>query len=400
MYKKIQKIYRSLDWSVAIIAILIIVVDYLLLARTRDYSLKVYNDPNAMLFSQTLWFIIGFITMIGISLLDYHYWRRIALILEGLTIIILIGTIISISGRTDNSILLTPNIPLFLFDKIPLFYINIRSLAIFSTTIYVSTWLYSKRKVIHDIQYGLFPLAIILGYTGGLLILIPDVTGAALIFITGLFLFFLLGDVRHIFVFILTSLISGWFVVRFSATGQVRVFDYLRIIRDPSNSSLQLYVNMINSGGYWGSNLLLSHYSTPDLFTFGTYATIVNQCGLVIGLLLIILIILFVVRGNSIMRRAKDLYGQLLAVGVVFMIGIRYILALAVILGYLPVATIDLPLIGLAGTDLIVIFIGIGILLSVSRFSGKIGREELADNLTNTSTSNNVAKQFIERLFP
>ena len=100
-------------------------------------------------------------------------------------------------------------------------------------------------------------------------------------------------------------------------------------------------------------------------------ATWAEETGLIGVLLIIILFALFIWRGSLIAMRANDKFGSLLAIGVTTMIGIQAIFNIAVVSSSMPVTGISLPFCSYGGTSLIILFISVGLLLSVSRLSKK-----------------------------
>src|ERR1051326_8742027 len=96
------------------------------------------------------------------------------------------------------------------------------------TVIYLSVWMHSKREQLHDIQWGLIPLAVILGFIGGLIYIQPDLSAPAPIFLLGGLIFFLGGgDLKQIFMLMVVAVIVGVLVVMISSTGQTRVGAYV-----------------------------------------------------------------------------------------------------------------------------------------------------------------------------
>ena len=59
--------------------------------------------------------------------------------------------------------------------------------------VYMAAWLSSRRTKIRSIAYGLLPFSMILGIVGGLVMLQPDLSTAAVIFVVCGTMFFLAG---------------------------------------------------------------------------------------------------------------------------------------------------------------------------------------------------------------
>ena len=66
---------------------------------------------------------------------------------------------------------------------------------------------------------------------------------------------------------------------------------------------------------------------------------------------------------------APDLFGSLIATGIVCMIGIQVLINVAVITNTIPTTGMPLPFISYGGSSLLFTMAAIGILLNISRYS-------------------------------
>jgi cell division protein FtsW len=88
--------------------------------------------------------------------------------------------------------------------------------------------------------------------------------------------------------------------------------------------------------------------------------------GLVGSVLTVIAFLLFTYFGMRIALRSKDLFGKILASGIVFMIGIQVVINMGAVTGVFPITGIPLPLISFGGTSLVFTLCEIGILLNIA----------------------------------
>ena len=72
-------------------------------------------------------------------------------------------------------------------------------------------------------------------------------------------------------------------------------------------------------------------------------------------------------RGLRIAQRAPDMFGRLVAVGIVSWIFIQAMINIMAISGIIPLTGIPLPFISYGGTSLVVLLTAIGILLNISK---------------------------------
>ena len=65
--------------------------------------------------------------------------------------------------------------------------------------------------------------------------------------------------------------------------------------------------------------------------------------------------------------KAPDMFGSLIAIGIISLLGLQAIVNIAVVTGTIPVTGMPLPFFSYGGTSMIVNLIAVGILISVSR---------------------------------
>ncbi|MEG0895607.1 MAG: FtsW/RodA/SpoVE family cell cycle protein, partial [Oscillospiraceae bacterium] len=96
---------------------------------------------------------------------------------------------------------------------------------------------------------------------------------------------------------------------------------------------------------------------------------ICEELGLVGGLIVITMFIVFTFKGYKIAKNASDRFGFMLAVGIVTHICVQAILNIAVVTNTIPNTGISLPFFSYGGTALLMQFGEMGILLNISRNS-------------------------------
>ena len=97
------------------------------------------------------------------------------------------------------------------------------------------------------------------------------------------------------------------------------------------------------------------------------FSVICEELGLVGGIALILLFIFLIWRLMVVITNANDLYGSLLAVGVMAHISVQVLINIAVVTNTIPNTGIPLPFISYGGTSLVFLLIEMGIVLSVAR---------------------------------
>ncbi|HTX92020.1 MAG TPA: putative peptidoglycan glycosyltransferase FtsW [Anaerolineales bacterium] len=363
-YRRTRTSTGDLILIAAVIALVIFGM-LMLYSASTDFSLLNYNSPTYMFNKQLIWLVIGTLAAFVVSRIDYHQWRRYALPTIAVTIVLLVAVLFI--KDTRNGAVRT------IFGGS----IQPSEMAKLATILYLSVWLYSKRDYMHVMQLGLIPLGVILGGIGGLIYLEPDLSAAVTIFILGGLLFFLAGgELRQIILFCLVALVAGWIVVQFSSTGRARLASYMAGLKDPLKSSDHVIWSLeaVFKGKLFGvgiGNATTKLIGLPFSATDSIFAVIVEELGLVGALGLISLYGILLWRGLVIASRAPDTLGSVMAAGVTFWIVIEAIINMSMMIGLLPVAGNALPFISAGGSNLVSSLTAIGILLSISRQSGR-----------------------------
>ena len=245
--------------------------------------------------------------------------------------------------------------------------------------IYMSAWLGSKNMRIRSLTYGFLPFAVLVGIVGALVIAQPDLSTAVVIFLVSGLMFFLAGaDMRQIalsigaimllvFVAISAELLPEYAVDRISS--------YTAGVRDLTQTSYHTQQGLIaiSYGGWTGVGLGAGeakfNNTLPAPHTDSIFAVIGEELGVLGTGAVLLLYIIFVLRGFQISRRAPDAFGALMVAGVTVWVATKAVLNIAVMTALLPPTGLPLPFISFGGSSMVVLLAGVGMLLSVHRFT-------------------------------
>ncbi|MTI79809.1 MAG: FtsW/RodA/SpoVE family cell cycle protein [Firmicutes bacterium] len=127
----------------------------------------------------------------------------------------------------------------------------------------------------------------------------------------------------------------------------------------------------IGSGGIIGAGLGAGKPGLiPAVHTDFIFAAVVEEMGLVGGIGIIILFLIFVYRGLKIAIQAKDQFSALMAVGLTSLMGLQVFIIIAGVIKLLPLTGVTLPYMSYGGSSLVVNFLLLGLLLNVSHKAG------------------------------
>ena len=128
----------------------------------------------------------------------------------------------------------------------------------------------------------------------------------------------------------------------------------------------------IGSGGIFGVGFgrsVMKHCYVSEPANDMIFAILCEELGLIGALIALGLFLLLVLRGCTVALRATDVYSRLIAFGISAKMAIQVLLNVAVVTNSIPNTGISLPFFSYGGSSLIMLFLEMGILLSVSRYS-------------------------------
>lgn len=373
----VRTAYRPRPLHLQIDVILLLAVAALLVfglimvySASWDQNQTFCDSPSCVLENQLKWAIIGLAVAIACVFFNFHRYPRYVLLGMLLTIGLLIVVLIVQDVRNNSARSLTGG------SGRP------SELAKLMIILYMAVWLNAKRDVINNIYFGLIPMTFILGIVGGLILLQPDLSAAATIFILGGLLFFLANsDWRQIVLVFVVSVLIGLLIVQVFPGGYEKIASYVTGLNDPSAAGfhVQRSIEAIASGGLFGVGIgkgVTKFTGLPFSWTDSIFSVIVEETGLLGGFAIIFLYGVILWRGLKIAGAAKDMLGKLLAGGVTFWITLEALFNMGFLVGLLPSAGNALPFISAGGTSMVTSLVGIGILFNVNRITQLESREE------------------------
>ncbi|HJX72299.1 MAG TPA: FtsW/RodA/SpoVE family cell cycle protein [Bacteroidales bacterium] len=105
----------------------------------------------------------------------------------------------------------------------------------------------------------------------------------------------------------------------------------------------------------------------PQPYSDFIYAIIIEEYGLVGGIMVMFLYLYLLFRAGVIVRKSTRTFPAFLAIGLTILIVMQAMINMAVAVNILPVTGQPLPIISMGGTSIVFTCVAIGILLSVSR---------------------------------
>jgi rod shape determining protein RodA len=178
---------------------------------------------------------------------------------------------------------------------------------------------------------------------------------------------------RHLLGLLGTAVVSVPFVLIGLVTDyqRERIALWLNPGSDPQGAGFNILQGKISigSGGIFGKGLTEGAQTQLDYLRTETtdyvFSVLGEELGLIGALVLFALFIVLLWRALRVAELSRDLFGRLLATGIVIFILLQTFINVGVNVGLLPVTGIPLPFVSQGGSSLITLFVGLGILQSI-----------------------------------
>ena len=150
---------------------------------------------------------------------------------------------------------------------------------------------------------------------------------------------------------------------------KVRVAMWRNPWSDPTDKGYQIIQALlaIGSGGLFGVGLGQgTPEKIPAYYNDFIFAVICEQLGQVFGVLLLAVYVLLILRGVTVVARARRSFEMLLGCGVLAMLGIQTFMIVAGVIKMIPLTGVTMPFLSYGGSSLLSCMAMIGILHGAS----------------------------------
>lgn len=379
--------------AVILLTLLSLLVIY---SSTGTLAYRLSKSAESYLFKQFAFTAIGFMIIYFAHRINYTLYSRAALILFVLSIPLLIYTLFFGAEINQGT----------RWIKLPIINLTFQTsdMAKLALFMYLSRQLSRSQQQIKDFKQGFLPLIVPVGIIC-VLIAPANLSTALLIGATSLLLMFIgRVSVKHIAATLGIALIPLVFLltVAFSyydreehqskdlpailSVGRIptwikRIQDFAYADKIESAYQVQQAKIAIAKGGWFGLGPGNSEQRNflPHPYSDFIYAIIIEEYGLVGGVLILFLYILFLFRSIRIFKKCPFAFGAFLALALSFTLVIQALVNMAVNVNLFPVTGVPLPLVSMGGSSFLFTCMAIGIILSVAGNAEKMeGQQQQA----------------------
>jgi cell division protein FtsW len=327
-------------------------------------AIKKFGSDYFFLKKQALFAFAGIVVLVVSRHFPYRYYRVLAYPLLGLSLVLLAVIQFTNLGLSVGGSIRWLRLGSFSFQP--------SELARIALVIYLAYSMEKKRERIKNFSIGFIPHVMVLGVFVVLIFMQPDFGSVVILgALTWIMLF--IGGVRfsQLFASLLVILPVGYLFLINAEYRAKRILGFLNPWEYPADEGYQMVHSLMafGTGGLWGTGIGKGYqklFYLPEPHTDFIFSVIGEELGLLGVLIIIGLYAWIVMRGIAIARKAQDLFGAYLAVGLTVAMGLQIVVNMGVALGLLPTKGLTLPLLSYGGTSLLINMASIGILMNIS----------------------------------
>lgn len=358
-------------WLLGIVVLLVLVGQVMVFNTTYFYAFEHYNNPYLFVWKHHIALVLGVSSMALVAWLSSATYQRFTYPILLLAVLGLI--VVFVPGFTSGKVNRWIHLGLLNFQP--------SEFAKGAVVLYLAYSLTKKAERLHNFMSGVLPHLLVVGLVSLLIVIEPDLGGAAFVSLSLFVLLFVAGArKRHL---LLLSGCGGLLLaygVMSADYRSARLLSFLDPVAHQRTGGYQLSQSLLafGAGGVNGVGLGESQqkmFYLPEAHTDFVFAVLGEETGLWGTGGILLLFGLLGGRGVRVALRHPHAFGRLLAFGCTFLLVGQAGLNMAVALGMLPTKGLPLPFISYGGSSLLMALVYAGVLLGLSR---EIRRENQA----------------------
>jgi len=362
---------NSLDFPMLVTIIILLCIGLIMVATASSYyALNNYGDSNYFLIRQAIFAVVGVVAMIVISRIDYQKYKKWAYIGYGVTLALLAAVLIPGIGKSVNGATRWLGFGSLTFQPSEIMKVML--------VVAVSTYIANNRKKLNTLKGYLVPV-LLLGAVVVVMFLQKHMSGTIVMMVAACSIIFASGikiKARYVIIAIVVAVIAFAIFISAEEFRAQRIFSFLNPEEDIRGGNWQAAQSIyaIGSGGVFGLGLGQSRQKylwLPEAQTDFIFSVLSEEFGFLGSVTVLGIFTFFIYRGYKIAMTCKDMYGSMVASGIVSVFAFQIMVNLAVVTCSMPVTGMPLPFFSYGGTALFINLCAMGVLLSISRNCSK-----------------------------
>jgi cell division protein FtsW len=327
-----------------------------------------YGNANYFVLRQAIFACVGLVALLVFMRLDYHHLQILSvpmLLLSLAGLIIVLSPLGVERNGAQRWIEFGPaSVQPSEFAKL-------------AVIVYISAWLAARGSDVKQFSLGFLPFVIFLSVVGALIIAEPDMGTTIIIVLVACTLFFVAGaPISHLALLLGAGGTVSYLVIQTREYQLDRLTSFFSPESDPEGVGFQIIQLLValGSGGPLGIGWAESrqkHLYVPGAHTDGVFAILGEEIGF-IGLMFILgVFAFFIFRALRVTLASRDNFATFLGIGIISWISYQMLINILGITRTIPLSGVPLPFLSYGGSALIALMAGVGILLSISRYTAE-----------------------------
>lgn len=367
-----KKLLSKLDKPLLIVTIIFFIFGLIMIlsASSMESFMRYNYSPYHYFIRQLIFLIIGLFAFLFVIIFPTKNYKKLAPFLLFIIIMSLVGLLIY--GHAANSAVS--------WYKIGPITIQPSEFAKLAVILYLAVY-YEKNKDVLDNQWNIIKPILFVIVIAVLVTIQPDLGTAIIITLITLMIFYAVPidkKYRSIFNKIFIGAIFIVAIVLITTGGkflqdyQLERFNFIRPCeRYQEDSGYQLCNSFIafKNGGLKGQgigNSTQKYLYLPESYTDFIYPIIVEEWGLIVGIIILFLYMLVLFRIIKIARRASNLRNSLISYGVFSYLLTHIMINLMGVMGIIPLTGVPLPFLSYGGSYAVCLMISLGLVQRVA----------------------------------
>ncbi len=327
-------------------------------------ALKKYGSDYLFLKKQAFFALLGLVALVACRHIPYQWYRPLTYPLLVLALICLVAIQYTDYGFSAGGSTRWLRIGKLTFQP--------SEFARFAMIVFLAYSMDKKGEKLKAFSIGFLPHVFIFSILAVFIFRQPDF-GSAVILGALTWLMMFVGGVRcrHLFASLLGLLPVAYYLLINAEYRAKRLLSFLDPWHYSADEGYQIVHSLMafGTGGIWGAGIGKGYqklFYLPEPHTDFIFSIIGEEFGLVGVFVIIALYVLVLMKGIQIARRAPDVFGSLMAIGLTAALGLQVCVNMGVALGLLPTKGLALPFLSYGGTSLLLNMASVGILMNIS----------------------------------
>lgn len=367
-----KKTLSKLDKPLLIISIIFFIFGLIMIlsASSMESYMRYNYSPYHYFFRQLIFIVIGFIVFLFTIIFPTKNYKKLDVFLMLLIITSLVGLLVY--GYAANNAVS--------WYKIGPITVQPSEFAKLAVIIYLASY-YEKNKDKMDIQWNIIKPILFIVVIVALVAIQPDMGTALIIMLITLIVFYgvpiskknrLMFNkifVGGVIVVVLVLITSGGKLLKSYQLERFNFIDPCERYQEDSGYQLCNSFIALKNGGLNGQGLgdsTQKYLYLPESYTDFIFPIIVEEWGLIVGIIILIGYMFILLRIINIARRAFNLRNSLICYGVFAYILTHILVNLGGVMGLIPLTGVPLPFLSYGGSYAICLMIALGLVQRVA----------------------------------